>query len=392
MSVGLEVRNLTKQFGEGEESVTAVDNISFKIEQGELFSLLGESGCGKTTTLRMIAGLEQVTNGSILFSGKDFTHVPPNKRGIGMVFQSYALYPHMTIFENVAYGLRIRRTSKSEVTKKVNETLKIVDLPPETYAHRRPSELSGGQQQRIALARALVYDPYLLLFDEPLSNLDAKLRVYMRDEIRKVQQRLGITAVYVTHDQEEALAISDRIAVMFNGCIEQNNSPLEVYERPATVHVADFIGKANLIPATLIESNGTHGVARMESDETLEGLINTNQDSPGSDITIMIRPERLSISKPNTTSDSGSTSGNQIEATIVGITFLGSRTRYELKTASGVTITCDSIRLIEGLEPGHTVHAKVDTNEVLFLTKTAKDVHGNLEPGKAVELNDKESS
>jgi iron(III) transport system ATP-binding protein len=370
MSIKLEVKNLTKQFGKGKDSITAVDDITFTINEGELFAFLGESGCGKTTTLRMIAGLEKVTDGTILFSDQDYTHVPTNKRGIGMVFQSYALYPHMTIFENVAYGLRVRGTSKEKTKNKVDEVLRIVDLPPEMYSNRRPSELSGGQQQRIALARALVYDPRLLLFDEPLSNLDAKLRVYMREEIRKIQQRLGITAIYVTHDQEEALAISDRVAIMFNGRIDQIGTPVDVYETPKKSNVADFIGKANLLQATLSQKNGSNGLATFPSGETIEGTIAINPELLGTSITVMMRPERIQISAlPNDSSKSKSATPekNTIKAKITKITYLGNRTHYELETSFGVKLTSESVRLLEGLEINSEVSIQVKPNEALLL-------------------------
>lgn len=376
MSIKLEANNLTKKFGSGKESVTAVDDVSFTINEGELFALLGESGCGKTTTLRMIAGLEKVSGGTILFSGQDFTHVPTNKRGIGMVFQSYALYPHMTIFENVAYGLRVRGTSKEKTKSKVDEVLNIVDLPPEMYSNRRPSELSGGQQQRIALARALVYDPRLLLFDEPLSNLDAKLRVYMREEIRKIQQRLGITAIYVTHDQEEALAISDRVAIMFNGKIEQIGTPTEVYETPIKSNVADFIGKANLLQATLTHKNGSKGLATFPSGETIEGTIDINSDLLGTNIIVMMRPERIKISALSTdSSKSGSETPdkNTIKAKITDVTYLGNRTHYELETSFGSQITCESVRLLEGMGVESRVSIQVMANEALFLPSRADE-------------------
>jgi ABC-type Fe3+/spermidine/putrescine transport system ATPase subunit len=370
MATGLEVKNLTKRFGNGADAVTAVKNISFALEEGELFSLLGESGCGKTTTLRMIAGLETVTEGTILFSGQNYTHVPSNKRGLGMVFQSYALYPHMTVFENVAYGLRIRRTSKHEVKKRVEEALDIVDLPPGRFAQRRPSELSGGQQQRIALARALVYDPRLLLFDEPLSNLDAKLRVYMREEIRKVQQRAGITAIYVTHDQEEALVISDRVAVMFDGEIEQVGSPVEVYDAPTTVNVADFIGKANLIPAQLSRRSGTTALATMPSGETIQGSVNPKAGELDEHVTVMIRPERLNLtlgnqSKPAIAAESRAV--NTLAGTVETVSYLGSRTRYQVVTSFGTSLTVDSVRIIENATRGAKVVVEFEPNEALFL-------------------------
>ena len=376
MATGLEAVNLTKRFGSGAETVTAVDNISFAIEEGELFSLLGESGCGKTTTLRMIAGLEPVTEGMILFSGQNYTHVPSNKRNIGMVFQSYALYPHMSVFENVAYGLRVRRVTTREVSRKVSEALDIVDLPPDKFAQRRPSELSGGQQQRIALARALVYDPKLLLFDEPLSNLDAKLRVYMREEIRKVQQRAGITAIYVTHDQEEALVISDRIAVMFDGVIEQVGTPVEVYDSPNTVKVADFIGKANLIPARLKDRGARSATAKLPSGDVVQGRILSSDVPVNADVTIMIRPERLqlqTLGNGRATSVNATPSVNTLSAEVQALTYLGSRTRYVLLTSFGTELTLDSVRLHGTAKPGTEVVVTFESDEALLLPSARAD-------------------
>jgi len=227
------------------DSVVAVDDVSFVIERGSLVTLLGPSGCGKTTTLRLIAGLEMVSSGQIRIAGKDVTKLPATDRDVSMVFQSYALFPHMTVGENVAYGLQVSGKSKAQVQQLSAEGLELVGLAG--YAQRLPSELSGGQQQRVAVARALVLEPQVLLFDEPLSNLDAKLRRQVREEIRDIQQKLGLTVVYVTHDQEEALAVSDRIIVMKNAGIAQQGAPRDLYEQPADRFVADFIGDANIV-------------------------------------------------------------------------------------------------------------------------------------------------
>ncbi len=243
------LQDVTKVFQTPEgRTVTAADGISLQIAQGEFVTLLGPSGCGKTTTLRMIAGFEFPTSGRILLDGKDIANTPPNKREMGMVFQSYALFPHLTVFENIAYGLRLRRMSAADVTRIVDETMALVNLSG--LEQRRPAALSGGQQQRVALARALAIRPKVLLFDEPLSNLDAKLRVALRSEIRQLQQRLGITSLYVTHDQAEAMSLSDRVVVMNGGRVEQVGAPAEVYRRPASRFVADFIGQANFLPVT----------------------------------------------------------------------------------------------------------------------------------------------
>ncbi len=245
----LSVHHLTKEFAVGPAMVTAVDDVSFDVRGGEFFTMLGPSGCGKTTTLRVIAGLEQATSGAITVDGRDFMTVPPQRRNIGMVFQSYALFPHLTIFENVAYGLRLRGLPAAEIGRRVAATLALLQLEP--FAARHPAALSGGQQQRVSIARALVYEPTMLLLDEPLANLDAKLRVMMREEIRTLQRRLGITTLYVTHDQEEATAVSDRLAVFDRGRLIQLGAPEEIYTRPQTLFVADFIGRANFLPVRL---------------------------------------------------------------------------------------------------------------------------------------------
>jgi len=247
----IEVRDLVVKYGDA----TAVDGIGFDIAPGELVTLLGPSGCGKTTTLRSIAGLENPSSGTIRLNGQtvwsntERRNVPTEKRGVSMVFQSYAIWPHMTVFENVAYGLRVRKAPQSEVASNVTRVLEMVQM--HGYADRPSSNLSGGQQQRVAVARAIAFSPNVLLFDEPLSNLDAKLRAEMRVELRELQRRLDITSVYVTHDQEEALAISDRVIVMSKGKIEQIGSPEEIYNRPASLFVADFVGAANMIAGTV---------------------------------------------------------------------------------------------------------------------------------------------
>ncbi|MGB5068258.1 MAG: ABC transporter ATP-binding protein, partial [Albidovulum sp.] len=243
--------NVTKVYG---KDVVAVDNVSLTIEPGELVTLLGPSGCGKTTTLRMIAGLEMATKGRILIGDRDVTTLPATDRDVSMVFQSYALFPHMTVLENVSYGLKFSGFNRTETRDRAVAGLSLVGL--DGYDNRLPSELSGGQQQRVAVARALVLEPQVLLFDEPLSNLDAKLRRHVREEIREIQQNLGLTVVYVTHDQEEALAVSDRIVVMRNAAIAQIGRPRELYDAPVDTFVADFIGEANLIDCEILSIDG----------------------------------------------------------------------------------------------------------------------------------------
>lgn len=248
-AIGVELEQLTKVFPAygSHDEFTAVKQVSLKVEPGEMVTLLGPSGCGKTTILRMVAGFEIPTSGKVLIGGKDVTKLPPNKRNVGMMFQSYALFPHLSVYENVAYGLKIKKVPADEIKKRVENVLELMQI--DGLINRMPNHLSGGQQQRVALARAVVTEPSVLLFDEPLSNLDAKLREYMRDELRKIQQRVGITSIYVTHDQSEAMAISDKVVVMRSGIIEQVGSATEIYTAPDSRFVADFMGKANFLPA-----------------------------------------------------------------------------------------------------------------------------------------------
>src|SRR5580704_12915636 len=244
--IELEVDGLIKRYS----PQVSVGPISFEVHEGEFFSLLGPSGCGKTTTLRCIAGFETLSGGSIRMRGERIDDKPPHRRDIGLVFQNYALFPHLTVFDNVAFGLRLRRVSKEEIADRVDRILQLVDLAGMTT--RFPAQLSGGQQQRVAMARSLVLEPRILMFDEPLSNLDFKLRLQMREELRNLQRRLGKTSIYVTHDQTEALALSDRIAVLSHGRIEQIGTPDEIYERPASVFVAEFIGSSNMLPVRIV--------------------------------------------------------------------------------------------------------------------------------------------
>lgn len=307
-AASVEFTNVSKVYG-GE--VTAVDNVSLKVNRGELVTLLGPSGCGKTTTLRMIAGLEMASKGTIHIGDNDVTQLPATDRDVSMVFQSYALFPHMTVFENVSYGLRVSKLNKRDLTAKTNTGLELVGLAG--YGDRLPSELSGGQQQRVAVARALVLEPQVLLFDEPLSNLDAKLRRQVREEIRELQTSLGLTVVYVTHDQEEALAVSDQIIVMRNASIAQIGSPRDLYEQPADSFVADFIGEANIMDVT-INSIDAH------SDEASVSLGNTILTIPARGIPVgpaklAVRPNRIVL---NTNGHSSSLPGTVTKSTYVG--------------------------------------------------------------------------
>jgi iron(III) transport system ATP-binding protein len=307
---------VTKVYG---KDVVAVDDISLTIEPGTLVTLLGPSGCGKTTTLRMIAGLEMATKGRIMIGATDVTTLPATDRDVSMVFQSYALFPHMTVLGNVSYGLGYSGYSKAETKERAHAGLEMVGLSG--YGDRLPSELSGGQQQRVAVARALVLEPQVLLFDEPLSNLDAKLRRQVREEIREIQQTLGLTVVYVTHDQEEALAVSDQIVVMRNAAIAQIGTPRQLYDEPADSFVADFIGEANLIACTIEGVTGdvaTISVGGYQTKLPARGL-------PAGPATIAVRPSRMRVGD----AEAG------IPATVEKATYVGSRMEYTLATKAG---------------------------------------------------------
>jgi spermidine/putrescine transport system ATP-binding protein len=320
----IDLRHVVRRFAD----FVAVDDVSFTIERGEFFSMLGPSGCGKTTTLRMIAGFDTPTSGEIRLAGVDVSRVPPHKRNVNTVFQHYALFPHMTIWDNVAFGPRSRKKDKAEVQLAVDEILRVVQL--QDFAPRKPAQLSGGQQQRVALARALVNYPEALLLDEPLGALDLKLRQTMQLELKRIQREVGITFIYVTHDQEEALTMSDRIAVMNRGKVEQIGGPVEIYERPATVFVAGFIGQANLWPARCVEGGGAAGDVVVES---LGVRLPARAHAPvAGDTTLMVRPERLRIS---TTDPGGDV---VVPATVTSLVFQGPVVRLGATAPDGTEI------------------------------------------------------
>ncbi len=320
----VEFRSVVKQYG----AVRAVDDVSFTIEPGTLVRLLGPSGCGKTTTLRLIAGLEIASAGQVLIGGEDVTLRSAAERDVSMVFQSYALFPHMSVFENVAYGPTVQRLPKAKIRELVHEKLDLVGLTG--LEKRAPSELSGGQQQRVAVARALILEPQVLLFDEPLSNLDAKLRRRVREEIRELQLKLNLTVAYVTHDQEEALAVSDRIIVMSDGRIAQAGTPVELYERPVSRFVADFIGDANLVAAELVEERGDRALVRLGSLD----LELPRRGAHKGPVTIAVRSEGMALH--TTQPDVRALPGRVTKAS-----YLGKHREYTVQTSLGALFIID---------------------------------------------------
>ncbi|WP_097028315.1 ABC transporter ATP-binding protein [Clostridium peptidivorans] len=345
----LELRNITAGYGDN----MILKNFNFQVEKGELVSLLGPSGCGKTTTLRLVQGFLNSKEGQFIFDGEDYTKVPVHKRNFGYVFQNYALFPHLSIFDNVAFGLKLRKMDNSEINKRVMEMLEVVDL--KGFEKRFPDELSGGQKQRVALARALVIRPGLLLFDEPLSNLDAKLRVKMRVEIRKIQQRLGITAIYVTHDQEECFSISDKVAVMNGGIIEQLDNPVNIYNNPLTEFTAKFVGFENFIDLKLINKEDGQGVYKAKDDTVFK----TNY-TKGLDVKGTIRPEDIIIERFN---------GENLENTLEGIvgisTFLGKQIQYIVSTKLGDFIVNTSFE--NNFKNGEKVNIKFNKDKLILV-------------------------
>jgi spermidine/putrescine transport system ATP-binding protein len=332
--IAVEVREVTKRFpgpaGGPVGEVTAVDDVTLRIRDGEFFSMLGPSGCGKTTTLRMIAGFDHPTTGSIYIHGQQMGLTPPYQRNTNMVFQNYALFPHMTIARNIAFGLEMKKAPKKEIERRVEEALEMVRLPG--YGPRKPNQLSGGQQQRVALARALVNRPEVLLLDEPLGALDLKLRKEMQIELKNLQREVGITFVYVTHDQEEALTMSDRIAVMDRGRVLQVGNPTEIYEKPRCRFVADFIGETNFLEG-LVQSEDAD-LATVLVDGTLPVVAQTSEPlSPGTPVTVAVRPEKISLS-----TDAPAAGSNCFPCEIEQMVYLGTDTRYRVRLSPNVSL------------------------------------------------------
>jgi len=344
----IEYQNVSKHYGD----VVAVDDVSFEIEQGELVALLGPSGSGKTTTLRMLAGFESVTKGEVYLDGENVTGIPPHKRDTGMVFQDYALFPHMTVAENVAFGLERRGYDEDAIDERVEEVLELVDLAG--YGDRTPENLSGGQQQRVASARAIAIEPKVLLMDEPLGALDKKLRDTLQIELRELQQQLGITTLYVTHNQGEALTMADRVAVMNEGRIEQLGTPTEIYEEPANEFVADFIGDTNFLPGDL--ADGDDGV-RLDIEDA---SVQVNAASlPDSQQVAFVRPEKITV-----TDEPDPALENAVEGTVEKVVFLGSKIRYYVDIAGTEVVA----------EETNTDRANTyDTGDIVFLNWARQD-------------------
>jgi len=355
MSNQVIIKDAVKRYGD----FVALKGVSLDIREGEFFTLLGPSGCGKTTLLRMIAGFNSIEGGDFYFGDKRINDVPAHKRDIGMVFQNYAIFPHLDVFDNVAYGLKARKVPAKDIKPRVEEALKLVQI--EQYAHRKPNELSGGQQQRVALARAFVVEPSVLLMDEPLSNLDAKLRVQMRSVIKKLQRRLGITTIYVTHDQEEALAISDRIAVMKDGVIMQIGSPNEIYAKPQNPFVAGFIGVSNFIECDVAAAGDGEASVKIKNELDIRVKVRKSYTGKGK---ISARPEQLFFS------DKG------MPATVLFSTFLGDYIEYEVELDDGQNLIVNEYTKDSSTvhTDGEKVHLSFDPERISLYTADTEEV------------------
>ena len=375
-TVDVRLVDVVKKFGEA----VAVDHINLEVLDGEFFSLLGPSGCGKTTTLRMIGGFEEPTSGLIELQGQDVTWLPPYKRNVNTVFQSYALFPHLTIFENVAFGLRRRKVGTSEIKSRVTEMLRLVELPG--YEQRRPTQISGGQAQRVALARALVNKPAVLLLDEPLGALDLKLRRQMQVELKRIQQEVGITFIYVTHDQEEAMTMSDRIAVMNAGRYEQLGDPESLYERPSTRFVAGFLGISNLLPGDVEGSDARYVTVRLSDDSRVRApLASTNGHVR---VAVGVRPEKIRLREA---SEAAPTGHNELTGIVKDASYLGVSTQYQVEARGGARLTVyeqnvERATKAELWSPGESVRMTWSPDHS-FIVKEAGAAEPKAEPAEA---------
>lgn len=396
--VSLELKEIKKSFTEGE---AVLDNISLEISKGEFITLLGSSGCGKTTTLRIIAGLEQPDAGSVWLDGREVTGLEPNQRDVNTVFQNYALFPHMNVAENIGYGLKLKKVPKSEIRKKVSQMLELVQL--EGYEKRKPSELSGGQKQRVAIARALVNNPKVLLLDEPLGALDLQLRRAMQIELKHLQKKLGITFIYITHDQEEAINMSDRIAVMRDGCIEQIGTPDEIYNHPKTSYVATFVGNANILHGVAESIQGENAIVKIGNDRVIVKLETSQQDTgdtrakqylaAGENVTLAVRSENILLQETAVIGDTGtdhrdtvdiSVSGggldahnknsvSGLQATVTEKNFAGGQLRVTLKLSDGTQLIASRYGIDASVAEGQTVRCSFLPADAVLVDR--EDIH-----------------
>lgn len=396
--VSLELKEIKKSFTEGE---AVLDNISLEISKGEFITLLGSSGCGKTTTLRIIAGLEQPDAGSVWLDGREVTGLEPNQRDVNTVFQNYALFPHMNVAENIGYGLKLKKVPKSEIRKKVSQMLELVQL--KGYEKRKPSELSGGQKQRVAIARALVNNPKVLLLDEPLGALDLQLRRTMQIELKHLQKKLGITFIYITHDQEEAINMSDRIAVMKDGRIEQIGTPDEIYNHPKTSYVATFVGNANILHGVAESIQGQNAIVKIGNDKVIVKLETSQQDTEdtgakqhltaGENVTLAVRSENILLQEAAAIGDTGTENGDIVDisvaggisdihdtnsrsglqATVTEKNFAGGQLRVTLKLRDGTQLIASRYGIDASVAEGQTVRCSFLPADAVLVDR--EDIH-----------------
>ena len=396
--VSLELKEIKKSFTEGE---AVLDNISLEISKGEFITLLGSSGCGKTTTLRIIAGLEQPDAGSVWLDGREVTGLEPNQRDVNTVFQNYALFPHMNVAENIGYGLKLKKVPKSEIKKKVSQMLELVQL--EGYEKRKPSELSGGQKQRVAIARALVNNPKVLLLDEPLGALDLQLRRAMQIELKHLQKKLGITFIYITHDQEEAINMSDRIAVMRDGRIEQIGTPDEIYNHPKTSYVATFVGNANILHGVAESIQGENAIVKIGNDRVIVKLETSQQDTEdtgakqylaaGEKVTLAVRSENILLQEAAVIGDTDTDNGEAVDisvadrgldahnknsvsglqATVTEKNFAGGQLRVTLKLSDGTQLIASRYGIDASVVEGQTVRCSFLPTDAVLVDR--EDIH-----------------
>lgn len=396
--VSLELKEIKKSFTKGE---AVLDNISLEISKGEFITLLGSSGCGKTTTLRIIAGLEQPDAGSVWLDGREVTGLEPNQRDVNTVFQNYALFPHMNVAENIGYGLKLKKVPKSEIRKKVFQMLELVQL--EGYEKRKPSELSGGQKQRVAIARALVNNPKVLLLDEPLGALDLQLRRAMQIELKHLQKKLGITFIYITHDQEEAINMSDRIAVMRDGRIEQIGTPDEIYNHPKTSYVATFVGNANILHGVAESIQGENAIVKIGNDKVIVKLETSQQDTEdtgakqhltaGENVTLAVRSENILLQEAAAIGDTGTENGDIVnisvaggisdihdtnsisglQATVTEKNFAGGQLRVTLKLSDGTQLIASRYGIDASVAEGQTVRCSFLPTDAVLVDR--EDIH-----------------